>query len=592
MRRTEGKTGLLARAAATKSGRMLLGACLTLLLVGLTAALFPITFLTNDDASIMYTFAGYFTGEPYPIHGFVNLPLGYVTSLLYMLLPTMPWWPVLQLLCVAISIWVIFYTLWDVGAENGLPAWSMLTLNTLLYLLVLVYAVFRLSFTLTACMLGTAGILRLLSADTGGVNRQPLPLFVMLESTALMIACFLFRNSTGYSMVCFWAAAVVYHALGTLVGWKKPERKQELIRIAGFAACCLVIFGGLVWLNGWSYQNMNPAGYAAFEDARGRYVDFPHVTYEEDPAFFASLGWDKQIYDLVNQSCFIDPHVTAESLNAVLAYDTGAQASLTQRAATALSYGKAFFRGNGAAEYMLVAPVLISLWGLFRFLSDRRRWVEALILFGVALGSFLLCLYLCFAERLILRAFQVIAIPAAAMLLLLCLRIRSTGERSRETKPKIALRIALLLFTLFALGWGITKNMLWMGQFEPQQQTQNMRTAERYAMDHPKNVYVCMPTFIFNSEAFKTYPEEKPTNLLDWGDTGIYSGWKTRQLELNGVQPFTPEVFQQQNVYLMGTFEGKELKVLIDYLTKDAGAKGFERVEAFGDGYAVFRVVY
>ncbi len=170
MRRTEGKAGLLARAAETKSGRMLLGAGLTLLLVGVTAALFPITFLTNDDASIMYTFAGYFTGEPYPIHGFVNLPLGYITSLLYMLLPTVPWWPVLQLLCVAISIWVIFYTLWDVGAEHGLPAWGMLTLNTLLYLLVLIYSVFRLSFTLTACMLGTAGILRLLSADTGGTT--------------------------------------------------------------------------------------------------------------------------------------------------------------------------------------------------------------------------------------------------------------------------------------------------------------------------------------------------------------------------------------------------------------------------------------
>ncbi len=393
-------------------------------------------------------------------------------------------------------------------------------------------------------------------------------------------------------MVCFWAAAVAYHALNTLVGWKQPERKHELIRIAGFAACCLVVFGALVWLNGWSYENMNPAGYAAFEDARGRYVDFPHVTYEQDPAFFASLGWDKEIYDLVDRSCFIDPHVTADSLNAVLAHDTGAQVSLTQRVATALHYGEAFFRGNGPAEYMLVAPVLIALWALFRFLSDRRRWVEALILFGIALGSFLLCLYLCFAERLILRAFQVIAIPAAAMLLLLCLRIRPAGDRSHESKPKIALRVSLLLLTLFALSWGITKNMLWIGQFQPQQQMQNMRTAERYAMDHPKNVYVCMPTFIFNSEAFKTYPQEKPTNLLDWGDTGIYSGWKTRQLALNGVQPFTPEVFQQENVYLMGTFEGKELQVLIDYLVKDAGAKGLERVEAFGDGYAVFQVVY
>ena len=592
MSEARAKTGLLANIAGTESGRRLLGACLAVLLVGLTAALVPITFLTNDDTSIMYTFAGYFTGEPYPIHGFVNLPLGYVTSLLYMLVPAVPWWAVLQLLCVTISIWVIFYTIWDVGDENGVPAWGMLLLNTLLYLLVLVYAVYRLSFTLTACMLGTAGILRLLSANTGGEHREPLSIYAMLESGALMIACFLFRNSTGYSMACFWAAGVVYHALGTLAGWKKPERRHELLRIFGYAACCLAVFGGLIWLNNWSYQNMNPEGYAAFEDARGRYLDFPHVTFEQDPAFFDSLGWDREIFNLVENSCFVDPYVTAESLNAILEYDTGASVPLLQRATAALQYGEAFFRGNGPAEYMLTAPVLIVLWTLFRLVRERKRWVEALIVFGLALGSFLLCLYLCFVERLILRAFQVIAIPAAAMMLLLCLRIRLDREQPKDTKPRIALRIGLILFSLFALGWGVTKNVLWIGQFEPQRQMQQMRTAEAYAMEHPENVYICMPTFIFNSEAFKTYPDQKPTNLLDWGDTGMYSGRKTRQLELNGIEPFTPDVFRKENVFLMGTFEGKELQVLLDYLVQDAGAKGCERVDSFGDGYAIFRVVY
>lgn len=591
MKRTVGKAGPLSIVAGTKSGRMLLGACLTLLLVGLTAAVFPITFLTNDDASIMYTFAGYFTGEPYPIHGFVNLPLGYFTSLLYMLVPTVPWWPVLQLLCVSISIWVIFYTIWDIGAENGVPAWGMAALNALLYATVLVYAVARLSFTLTACMLGTAGILRLLSVDTGGLNRESLTIYAMLESLALMIACFLFRNSTGYSMVCFWAAAVAYHALNTLVGWKKPERTREGLRILGYTFGCLVVFGGLIWLNNWSLEHMNPEGYAAFEDARGRYQDFPHVTYGEDPAFFASIGWDLAVYDLVGSFCFIDPHVTADSLNAILAYDKGTVAPLTERVSAALQYGEKFFRGNGPAEYMLVAPALISLWTLARFLRERKRWIEALIVFGIALGSFLLCLYLCFVERLILRAFQVIAIPAAAIMLAFCLRIRPNEPHRTKSKGTV-FRAGLILLTLFSLGWGVAKNVLWIGQFEPQQQMQNMRTAEAYVMEHPQNVYICKPNFIFNSEAFKTYPEEKPTNLVDWGDAGMFSGWKTRQLERNGIEPFTMDVFRKENVYLIGTYSGQELEVLLDYLMANAGAKGYERVDTFGNGYAVFKVVY
>ena len=76
MSENSNKIGLITRICKTKSGRMLVSALLTLALVGLTAALFPITFLTNDDTSIMYTLAGYFTGNPYPIHGFISLPLG------------------------------------------------------------------------------------------------------------------------------------------------------------------------------------------------------------------------------------------------------------------------------------------------------------------------------------------------------------------------------------------------------------------------------------------------------------------------------------------------------------------------------------
>lgn len=584
--------GPLARAAATKSGRMLLGACLTLLLVGLSAALLPITFLTNDDASIMYTFAGYYTGEPYPVHGFVNLPLGYFTSLLYMLLPQVPWWPVLQLLCVSISIWVVFYTLWDAGAAGGIPAWAMVLIHTLLYATVLIYAVARLSFTLTACMLGTAGVLRILSVDSGEGANGELTVYETLESLALMVFCFLFRNSTGYSMLCFWAAAVCYHALNGAAFRRGGERKRTLLHLGAFAAACLAVFGMLVWLNAWSYQAMNPEGYSAFEDARGRYQDFPHVTYDEDPAFFASLGWDREVYDLVDHYCYIDPHVTADSLNAILSYDTGGNAPLSERFRSAMEYGEAFFRGNGPAEYMLVVPVLLALWALVCFFRARKRLIELIVVLGLALGSFLLCLYLCMVQRLILRAFQVIAIPAAVMMLPLCLRIRAANPRPQKRKAGGVLRAGLVLLALVCVGWSVTKSALWLSRYYPQQQMRDMRTVERYAMEHGENVYLYMPTFIYNSEAFKTYPDQKPTNMLDWGDTGMYSGWKTRQLELNGIEPLTPDVFRKGNVYLMGTLEGGELQVLTDYLVKDAGAKGLERVDTIGTGYAVFRVVY
>ncbi len=579
--------------ADTKHGRMALSAGLAVFLAGLTALILPITFLTNDDASIMYTFAGYFTGEPYPIHGFVNLPLGYLTSMLYLLAPGVPWWPTLQMFFVVVSIWTIFYTLWNTGASNGVRHGWMLLINTILYALALIYPVARLSFTMTACVLGSAGVLRLFSADTGRDAGEPLPLLVMLESLGLMIACFLFRNSTGYSLVCFWAAGVVYHAIHTGAYRAAGEKKREFRRLGVYALAGILAFGSLVWLNGWTYRNMNPEGYAAFEEARGNFFDFPHAAYADDPAFYRSLGWDEETFRLVENGCFIDPNVTADTLN--LAVGHGAQRARTgliSRLTGALAYGEAFFRGNGAAEYILVVPVLTAAGALYYFLREKRRWVELLILMGIALGAAALSFYLCLKERLILRAFQAVALPTAVLLPVLFLRLRGANRRDKAGKAGKIVGAVLVLIATVAFGWSLTKTALWFESYHPAQQISDMRTAERYAMDHRDNVYIIQPTFIYNIEAFKTYPDEKPVNIVDWGDTGIYSGWKTKQLEINGLRALTPDIFRQDNVYLMGTADAEELQILVDYLVRDAGAKGIERTDSFGEGYAVFKVVY
>ena len=583
----------LRQLAETGRGRMQISACIALLFVGVTAAILPITFLTNDDSSIMYAFAGYFTGEPYPIHGFVNLPLGYLTSLLYMILPQVPWWPVLQLLCVTISIWVMFYTIWDIAVENNISHWWVIVIQTLLYALVLIHPVARLSFTMTAAMLGTAGVLRLFSVDTGGTKREPLSLLALLESLALMIACFLFRNSTGYSLLCFWAAGVAYHALNVCFVGLPENRRAELKRLGAYAIAGVAVFAALIWLNGWSNQNMNPEGYAQFEEARGEFFDFPHVAYADDPAFYASIGWDKETYDLVGKACFIDPHVTAESLNAVVAHGTGAaQQSLPARLKGALDYGETFFRTNGAAQYMLVVPVLTALAAAYYFLRARKRIVEMLLVLGLSLGAFALCLYLCMVQRLILRAFQVIALPTAALLIPLMFRIRADNICKPQRKAGKIVGVALVLLGLFSLSWGMTKTVLWFESYHPQQEIANMRTVEAYAMEHKGNAYIIQPTFIYNNEAFKTYPGQKPTNIIDWGDTGMYSGWKTRQLENNNLSALRPEIFSEEHVYLMGTKSAKELQVLVDYLVKHAGAKGLTQVDMVGEGYAVYKVVY
>jgi hypothetical protein len=111
-------------------------------------------------------------------------------------------------------------------------------------------------------------------------------------------------------------------------------------------------------------------------------------------------------------------------------------------------------------------------------------------------------------------------------------------------------------------------------------------------MEHEDDVYFYAPRYLTNVEAFKAYPNEKPTNLIDWGGTGMYSGWKTLQLEQNGIESFSADLFRQDNVYLIGTAGAGELQVLVDYLAGHAGASGLTRVDTIGTDYAVYRVAY
>jgi hypothetical protein len=507
---------------------------------------------------------------------------------LYTALPGVPWWPVLQLLAVGGSIWCIFFSVLEAGER---PLFSIV-LNIVLYATVFVYAVARLSFTLTACMLGTAGVVRLLSADTRYAVEPKRMRSVYASSLVLMVLCFLFRNSTGYSLACFWAAAVVYHALNHAIYLGKTQKNPALLRLGGYALSGVAAFLALILLNGWAYTNLNPDGYAAFEDARGRYMDFPHVSYEEDPAFFASIGWDEETYDLVEEFCFLGEHVTADAMNAIIEHTRTEQTNVPEQFRDAFAYGEAFFRGNGSAQYMLVFPVLVVLWSAVWLSRAKKRKVDALIVAGIALGSFALCFYLCLKQRLIVRSFQVIAVPAAAACVPLALRIRAANTTQTKRTVKKVLHAGLIVLTIAALGWSFAKSWLWMGTLDPSELNTDIRTVETYVMEHDENVYIYAPRTLKNYEAFKVYANEKPTNLIDWGDTGMYSGWKTLQIEKNGIESFTTDMFRRDNVFLLGKADGSDLQGLLRYMQKHDGASGFETIDMIGEDYAVYRVTY
>lgn len=586
----------LKHAYASRGGRWLLAAMLACCCMGASLLLVRTTFLNNDDANIMYALAGYRTGTPYPTHRFIHVLLGLSIRSLYTALPGVPWWSVYQLFMLFVSLTVLGACMQKSAFYAGLPLWTPLALTALLYATMVCYTVSWIAFTLTAGMLGTAACALLLALDWTHDGRAA-RVETALGALLLLLLCFFTRNSSGCSMLCFVGAAGFYQWL------KAPKGKRVTVVATALAFAAAV--GIVVSVNNWGIKRYNPPEYPAFEAARGHFIDYPHAAYEEDPAFFAQLGWDKTIYDLADNLCYLDPAVNADTMEAVAQHPADAEAGGLQRVAGAFAFGERYFRGSGVSQYMLVIPVLLTLALAGLFWLCRRIGsgkAEAGVGLAVALGAFLLCFYLCYTGRFPVRTFMLIAIPTATVQTMLLIHMWGETRKNQEnceecgiTKPKIGHIIPIMgaLLALAAIAWSVGMTAQTLLGYDKNGLVRQNAAAEAYAMAHPQNVYLTDVTSIENIGAFTVYPVKKPVNLVDWGGTGMHSGWKDSQLAQNGLVPFTGAMFQKENVYFMTAAQSDKLHLLDAYLRSHDSFCGYSAVEDVpgGDGLVVYRFV-
>ena len=566
--------------------RLLLAAILAVGLIALTHLMCNVSYLNNDDTNIFYALAGYRTGTPYPAHRFIHAALGAFISGLYTLWAAIPWWTVYHLAALALSLTVIFACLLKLCQAKSLPIWVGPAACVFLYLGIFIYPVVTMTFTLTACLLGTAGVMLVLAYDDehDGKGKRA---GIFSASLLFMALAFFTRNSAGMSMLCFWGAAVFYRFLCC------RRFKKRLLSLILYALAGAALFVGCVVSNTASVKALNPADYPAFEEARGRFTDYPHVTYEENPAFFQELGWDDTVYALADNLCFLDEDINAETMAAVMDGPGDDQASLPSRLISTLEEGIAFFRGSGIAQYMVAVPGLLTILAVAFFMSRRKtnRAVEngapALVAgLCTALGAFALCFYLLLMGRFPVRTFQLIAIPTGTLLAGFCIRLYSPMDLKKTGT------LALITLSAAIASWSLSQTVLTELKYDKRDLEAESAAAEAYCISHPENVYLTDVTSIENIGAFTVYPEEKPVNLVDWGGTGMHSGWKEEQLALNGLLPFNGSVFQRENVLFLTEEDGDKLKIIYAYLARHWGATGYEIVGDVTGNLVAYRFLF
>ena len=311
-------------------GRLVLVWALVAVLLSAFSAVQTVSYLTNDDNAIAYTLAGYNTGAPSPYALFINCLLGFPVSALYTSAPGVAWWAVLQLAAIAVSAAVIGACMLRAGQRRGAPLIVMLAGFALLLLLLLLQPVVEPTYTVTAAVIGTAGCALVVCAAEEPRRGKRIALDVL--SCALLLLAFLYREETGFALLCFYFAACAYRAFVAVrgggadfaaarpgetpgsvpeterAGAGEPARAAGLRR-RGLKRACALFFAALIvcmaafWINNALQTAYHGAEYRTFFHYRERFTDYPRDTFLENPALYESVGWDEALYDLADHWC-------------------------------------------------------------------------------------------------------------------------------------------------------------------------------------------------------------------------------------------------------------------------------------------------
>ena len=560
-------------------GRVLLSAAVTAALLLLFSRVQQIAYLTNDDNAIAFTLAGYHTGAPSPYALFTNCILGYAVSGLYAILPRVAWWAVLQLICVAVSALAVGAALLREGAKRETPLLVPMTMHAALLLLLLLTPFLEPTYTVTGAVLGAAGAALILAAadEENAKTRATLDALGLLAVTV----AFLYREETGYAVLCFFAAALLYRVLAALEG-DRGARRRAIKSAATLCVAAVVLCGGAFAYNRAMHARVNGAEYETFFRYRERFTDYPRPSYDEAPTLYASVGWDRSVYDLADYWCFLDERIDSDALRTITEEQT--RVTLVDAARACVETIDA----DVPARLTATALLLLFAIGLFCWQRNLRRWPAFAVQTAVTLGAFLLCLLLCARGRFPIRTFRVIAIPAVTLSGALVMRM-AAPKADKQGRMLYTLFVALLLV---ASGASALVSAKTLRVNSPKRPLQDSRAVHAYALAHQENVYI-RDTFVVNNvDAFAVYPARKPTNLLSWGGCELRSAESERQWAVNGLVKRDAGVFFEDGVYFLTRIDSAEYAALLTYLTTWHNAAGMTLVDTVTDGIGVYQVTY
>ncbi|MDO4796673.1 MAG: hypothetical protein Q4A01_01500 [Coriobacteriales bacterium] len=543
-------------------------------------------YLTNDDASVQSAMASALDGGPLPLNLVSRIVSTAIVAPLYMAIPTVQWWHVYSVALLGMGALLLTYAILLLCGtkKTGLVAGALLGL--VLNLVLFAFPLCRVSFTTVPAVLG-AGVLAWYFATP---YRETLR--VRVACVALFVLAISHRQASGLVPLCFFVLVVVYAALRQHgFALRSLVKALPFLAVLGCVAA-IMVFGGRA-LN----ARVNSPEFQEFNSARIRYMDYPHDSYEQNPALYEEVGWDETLYRLVDDWCFMDDRVNAQTLSHLSKNSTarsGGSPSLTN-VREAL---------DGIQDNDVQAKVCIAAWGvttLVAFVSlalgrDRLGLVTLLL---CSLATLALLGYQYVQGRILYRSLFVILAPSIAVGALLLARRMQDANRARLSYAAV-LALCVLMLPLAFLSLRDT--------FDRESADQLMGSSaieeniNRYAIAHKPTVFVRHMGVASCTDPGALYPYDKPTNVFPWGGSQFGSNSFEAKLQKNDLDDLDGSVFRDKGALFVSStnideldptdvdeYEDNLLVRTLRWQQERYGATGMHKVDDICDGAYVYQ---
>lgn len=574
------------RANAARGAWILAGLACLIAMAGAFLTI-PAFFPTNDDAYAHQILSGGISSSPTARIMFINYGLCWIFSLLYTVVPAVPWWVVGHLVALFLSISLIGRTLLVKLRIRGVSCSVLLQLVSLAAADYGLFAVLiaRLQFTTTASLLVAAAIISTCAWNTderavcGSVfTRTILPAVMAVWGFAM-------RSQSGYLGMFFWLSAIAVMACAM-----KGSLKNRVIQLAPMikpVAVAGVAALALLAINAMEYSSPEWQGRRELASEFAAFTDYPRVSYDEDPDLYDSVGWDEDLLALASDWYFMDERISSEALRTINEGNTAGIDNLRSDFWGIIKSRATDLRQPTSLAYLLVFVAM----GVLALRGAQGKAAKSLVC-GAAFVAGVLMAYLLVKGRLPERAIWSITIPATAALASIALR-GMAGNRRADARRSLAQRLVVIgLSVLFILpgllavrqyGWG-SEDYATRSRRE-----ENIEAFHAYASEHEDTFYFyAADTNLTSQYIWRLW---WPDNVSSWGGWQFCYDWfesGMRDAGFDGV-PMSEDFFRGNVCVVLRDNATKE--TFTNYMSDLFGPVDLELVDTITSEIQVYRVV-